>query len=118
MHCLLDSGCTIYVVSKRILDQFRPALKDLLISETGIAHVADGSTTRTYGYIEIFGKLRHWRYDHRFLVADIREDVLVGIDFLEQYQATINFRTAELQIGRHRLSCQDEKGHPLASKSS
>ena len=103
-------------MSKHIFDQFRPGLKDLLISENGIAHVADGSTTKTYGYLEIFGKLRHWRYTHRFLVADIKEDVLIGIDFLEQYQATLNFRTAELQVGNHQLACQNEQGHPLSSK--
>ena len=76
VHCLLDSGCTVSVVSKRIFNKFRPALRDLLIAESGIAHVADGSTTKTYGNIELFGKLRHWRYTHSFLVADIREDLL------------------------------------------
>ena len=84
------------VIAKRLFNTFRGALRATMISEQGIAHVADGSTTQTFGYIDISGKLRHWRFDHRFLVADIREDVLIGIDFLERHQASINFRTAEL----------------------
>ena len=62
------------------------------------------------------GRIHHWQYETTFLVADIKEDVLIGIDFLQKFQATIDFRTAEVVIGKHRLLCLDEDGHPLASK--
>ena len=80
-----------------------------------MAHVADGSSTRTYGNITLQGRLRHWRYEARFLVADIKEHVLSGQDLLQKFQ-TMDLRTAELVIGNHRLLCQDEDGRPLSTK--
>lgn len=60
--------------------------------------------------------MRHWRYEAKFLVADIKKDVLIGLDFLQKFQTTMDFRTAELVIGKHRLLCQDEDGKPLSTK--
>lgn len=51
VHCLVDSGCTLSVLSKARFNTLKPHVKDQLLAEEGVAHVADGSSTRTYGTI-------------------------------------------------------------------
>lgn len=114
--CLVDSGCSITVLSKKVFDTLPKTLKATLEEKRGLATVADGSSTSTYGRVTLKGKLRHFSYQHQFLVADVQEDVLIGLDFLQHYQASLCFKNAELSIGGSRLSCVDEKNLPLSSK--
>jgi len=110
---LVDSGCSVSVVAHRVFQNMRRHIRDKLVANAGTAAVADGSRTRTYGTLAISGKLRHWNFSHTFLIADIAEDALLGLDFLQLFGASIDFRTAELRIGNIRLLCQDEQGYPM-----
>lgn len=114
--CLVDSGCSLTVLSKKIYDTLPSNMKSKLISKKGVATVADGSSTTTYGLVTLRGKLRHFKFEHQFLVADVQEDVLLGLDFLQHHQAGLCFKNAELSIGGNRLSCVDDKNIPLSSK--
>ena len=81
----------------------RPAVRPQLTGNRGRAHVTNGSTTVTYGKIQLRGQLRHWKYKHTFLVADIEANVLIGMDFLQVQQASICFKTGSLKIGNDVL---------------
>ena len=116
VSCLVDSGCTMTVLSYRIFTRLRNNIRAHQKGAAGVARVADGSTTATHGEIELSGQLRHWKFTHNFLIADIQEDVLIGIDFLQTHGAALCFRTAELQIGDTKLQCQDADGYPLMAR--
>ena len=116
VQCLLDSGCTVSVVSYDTFRSLPRRVRDTLEGKEGIARVADGSETHTFGYVKLKGRLRHWRFPtHRFLVADVVDDVLLGLDFLESHDALLDFANCELQIGSERLRCQDGNGDHMQS---
>ena len=116
VQCLIDSGCTVSVVSCDTFRSLPRRIRETLEGKEGVAHVADGSETRTLGYVTLKGRLRHWRFpSHRFLVADVVDDVLLGLDFLESHDALLDFANCELQVGADRLRCQDRDGNHMQS---
>jgi hypothetical protein len=53
---------------------------------------------------------------HKFLVADVKEQAILGMDFLERHGALMNFKTAELIIGRQRLPCVTQDGRAIVAR--
>ena len=62
------------------------------------------------------GRLRSQKLETSFLVADILEDAILGLDFLEQERAMLNFKTAELTYRHQRLVCVDHLSKPMMAQ--
>lgn len=111
VNCLIDTGCTASILSKQTFDLLEPQAKGSLSMEPGVVQLADGTTAMTYGNILLRGEFQQWEFDYQFWVADIKEDALIGLDFLQNFDALVNFKTSEVYFGSHRIHCADENGY-------
>lgn len=113
---LIDTGCTTTVLSRAVFKQLSNYHQGQLHEQAGSAQTAGGQPVATYGYIHLRGRLRHQLLEHDFLIADITEEAILGMDFLQTTKAVINFRTAELIIGPHKLACVNKQGVALMAR--
>ena len=46
------------------------------------------------------------KYCHEFLLADIKDDGILGLDFLEKNNCQLNLGQREITIGNEKLTCK------------
>lgn len=78
--------------------------------------LADGSQMPIVEKLKLEGKLRDLQFEDEFLVGYIRDEVILGIPFLEKHQCIINFGTPTITINGKTLTCSDRHGNLLATK--
>ena len=61
------------------------------------------------------GKLLDKPFESEFQLAHIKEDVIIGMPFLEENQCTLSFVDATLSFGGKELTCTDRRGRDLTS---
>lgn len=66
----------------------------------------DGSTTLTF----VIGSRT---FDADFLVADISNTILLGLDFFAKHGCKLDFRTCTFHCGESKVQCTNVKGEPL-----
>ena len=113
---LIDTGCTNTVLSTSLYNSLSEHIRGDLRAESGSATAANGHAIPTHGWIRLRGRLRSQVLETDFLVADILEDAILGLDFLEKEGATLSFRTAELTYKNKKLVCMDHNGKPLMAR--
>jgi hypothetical protein len=116
VNFLLDTGCTTSVISPATLKKLPRSVQQQCQQQPGSARTADGNHIPTHGYIVLRGRVRSLPLDHRFLVADISDDAILGMDYFEAQGAVMDFRTAELVIDNKRLPCTTAQGDLIVKK--
>ena len=96
--CLIDTGCTANVLSKTVYDRLAKRIQDTLESYNSHGLLADGSTLPIYGKIRLNVVVRGLQFDVVFLVGKIRDDVILGIPFLEDNCCRMNFGETTLEV--------------------
>ena len=54
-----------------------------------------------------------WCEKLEVIVADLREQAIIGLNFLSKQGMILDMQHMELGKGNHVLSCYDEKGRPF-----
>lgn len=81
------------------------------VKGTGI--LADGNRIELSGKTTITFKIGNQKVEHPFLVADVDNTVLLGLDFLENHGCNIDFKNCRLQCGESWIQCCNAAGDPL-----
>ena len=113
---LIDTGCSTNIIAKRTFDRLPKSLREKMEPYNALTSQADGSPLVVYGQLAVEIKLRDVRLDLQFLICPISDDAILGLDFLQDHQCTIMFKSAALQIGDKILTCEDRDGRRLSSK--
>ena len=113
---LVDTGCTNTVLSTSMFNELPEHVRAGLRAVSGSATAANGNSIPTHGWIKLKGRIRNQPIETDFMVADILEDAILGLDFLEKEEATISFKTAELTYRGKKLVCVDHQGKPLMAR--
>jgi hypothetical protein len=113
IQCLVDPGYTTSVLSASSFRSLPEQVKRSLTTAPSAAQTANGNPVATHGWITLKGRLRRHILMHTFLVADVSEDVILGIDFMTEAGAALDCR-AELILGEDHLNCTD--GHALITE--
>ena len=113
---LVDTGCTNTVLSTSLYNSLPEHIRSQLNAVSGSATAANGHAIPTHGWIRLRGRIRSQAIETDFLVADILEDAILGLDFLEREEAAISFKTAELTYHGKKLTCVDHHGRPLMAR--
>ena len=71
VHCLLDTGCTTNILSKRSFDRLPPRIKETLEVKKSHGAMADGTTLPFYGAIRLDLRLRELHLEEIFLVGRV-----------------------------------------------
>ena len=115
MHCLLDTGCTTNVLSKRSFDRLPSCIRETLEVKKSHGAMADGTTLPFYGAIKLDLRLKGLRLEEIFVVGRVSEDVILGLPFLAKHQCTITFDFPVLSIAGKQVPCTDCHGRQLTS---
>ena len=113
---LLDSGCTQSVVPKTLINGLPSNCCSTVQPVKGQGILADGKRIQLYGTVKITFWLGNRCHEHEFLIADLDNHILLGLDFLEAKQCHIDFRNARIQSGDEWISCCTSEGAPLVAK--
>ena len=113
---LLDSGCTQSVIPRTVLDRLPKESSMQIRPVAGKGVLADGQKISLHGITQLTFRLGQKKYQHDFLVADIHNHILLGLDFLEANQCRIDFHNAQLHCGKEVVYCCTAGGLPLIAK--
>jgi len=91
--CLLDSGCEVTVIPSRLVDKhrIRRSSKNLL--------AANGTKIPVLGYSTLKAYIGDTPLEITGLVCEHVATIMLGVDFLHDYEIQWNFATAEVTIG-------------------
>ena len=117
LHYLIDTGCSLNLLSKRIFDLLPVKVtRGLQSSEIKSGTLADGSGLEFYGQVELNGRIRSETAEITFIVADIEPDAILGMPFLRDSQCQVNCADSVVELNKKRLSCTNQHGVDFNSK--
>lgn len=117
VHYLVDSGCSLNLLSKRVFDKL-PGRRTGLLSpfHHRSGTLADGSELQFYGQVELTGRLRSESIGMQFVVADIESDAILGLPFLQAHNCELHCADSILIVNGVALNCTNRYGIDLTSK--
>ena len=106
---VIDTGAEVTVMSSNYYEKLpeavrpplRPAIRGLVVAEAGRKM---GSS----GVADIEFEMSGNRYKWPMYVAPIRDDVLLGADFLDSFDATVSFSKG-LSLGERSIECKVQR---------
>jgi len=116
VRCLVDSGSTTNILSRRIFDCLPERKRSEARMRESAATLADGSSLPFYGQVNLYGKLGAASFCDDFLISRIKEDVILGMPFLEKHNCAVSFKDSILEMDGVRLRCTDRHGRPVTSR--
>jgi hypothetical protein len=108
----VDSGSMCSVIRKDIYEQNFAHIK--LEKFSGRIQGVSGKAPKCYGVCEIPYNIGGYIYTATTLVADVRPQILLGLNLLEKYGSVINHKTGEMVLGRQRLLMRRKNNNKLA----
>ena len=110
---LLDSGCTQSILPTSVIRQIANHCCTPLIPTTGHCTLADGKSVKLEGTTHLTFKLGSTICTHQFLVANLDHQILLGLNFFEQFHCHIDFSNCLFRMGEQTISCCDEQRQPF-----
>lgn len=110
---MVDSGCTLSIMSKKVLKKIPPTSYTKPVKVVGSGILADGSRAPLSGSTLLSFDLAQRSFRHRFLIGDMANHTLLGLDFMEENQCTLDFNDGTLRFGDEVVSCCTVDGDPL-----
>ena len=83
-------------------------------AQTNLATVADGAKLRIEGSDLLAFKVGKVQVRQRFMIADISDKILLGMDFYRAHDCVFDAGELTLQVDDQVISCTDGYGVPLA----
>jgi len=114
---LLDTGCTTYLLSRRLFDTLGARERASLEPYKG-AHgtLADKSRIPFYGVVMLPGRVHDQVIHEMLIVSQLKEDAILGMPFLEKHQCRIDFKKSVVVMAGRELACVDKFGRPLVGR--
>ena len=92
---LLDTGSTISIVSTKIINQCKSVITESRYKQL---RMATGQVTPVLGCPTLDITIGRYRGQYEMLVAEIKDSCIIGLDFLQQYQCTLDISGRVLQV--------------------
>lgn len=113
---LLDSGCTLNLLSKRVFDKLPVGIKGSIAAYSVPGKMADGSVLPFQGQLELSVRLRSEHVVITMVVADIEFDAILGMPFFQDQSCRLVFSDSTLVMNDKPLRCTDQSGIDFLSK--
>lgn len=99
---LLDTGASVSLISTHLWENLHAAdPRWTLISTNAQIRTVSGSLANVRGQVILEIAIGDQYYIHQFLVVDVREDVILGLDFLQRYQVDWSWQRGTLTLKGH-----------------
>ena len=111
VHWLIDTGSVLTIISKRKFEQIPAEERPKLEEYDRLLVAANDSHLKVHGQASfdiLFGD--EW-YHHQLLVAEIRDEGIIGVDFLMQHGIVLDFaqNTVKCHDKQLEMSCHRTK---------
>ena len=113
VKCLLDSGAGRNLLAHTVYQKFPPPLRPALEHTTTRLVSANGSHIGVHGQVDLPVQIGRQVLGVQFIVADCTEEALLGIPFLRQSRARLDFATMKLHVHGEVVTCYDSRARPL-----
>jgi len=102
---LLDSGCTMNLISCQLFDTLSAKLRGEMEPYDGeYGTLADRSCIPFYGIVELMRRVRDQAIRETLIVSQLKEDAILGMPFLKRHGCHIDFSSdSDSDV---RLLCQ------------
>ena len=106
-HFLIDTGSTVTIVSRTALTQsHQTQLPEIYETEVRLLQ-ANGTPIKTSGETKLTMKCGTQKHDVPVVIADIEVDGILGMDFLQNTNSTIDCEHKFIQIQGEYIPCID-----------
>lgn len=113
---LLDSGCTLNLISKKLFDQLPVrCVRGRIPFQYESGTLADGSSLPFYGQVDLVGRVRSEPIELSFVVADIEMDAILGMPFLQKHKCQLKCADFTVVMNGRLLRCTDQSGVDFVS---
>ena len=113
---LLDTGASTCLLSKNIFDKLHPDFQTKFLPDSNILIAAGGAHLNQYGQFStevcIDGKLTACN----FIVADITDDGILGIPFLDAHNSVLDFRNRKFTVDDQPVQCINKEGMVISQR--
>ena len=107
INLLIDTGSTITIVSHQALDRVKQdSSKEVKRSHARLLQ-ADGTPIKVYGEADLRMEIGTNQYNMNVVVADIDHDGILGMDFLQSTNSSINCELGTININGETVQCTD-----------
>ena len=96
VHIFVDSGASNCYLSKRIVDQLGLEMKRT--EERSVVHLEGGKTIPTLGFVQAMWQKNGFSDCTKFIVLDMRNDVILGQDFWIKYQLVPDYVSLRVRV--------------------
>ena len=96
---IVDTGAERCIVSTEVLERRAPELLDNLRPLKAVLCGIAGEHVEVKGQVDLHCVVGRRRVFQNFIVAMIKENVIIGLDFLHRYEASWDWLTGELRYG-------------------
>ena len=102
---LVDTGSNVTVLCRDLLDSWPQEHLPSLIPVNTQLVTATGECSPFYGEVEVEISLGNQKLKHQILFADIKNDGILGIDFLSANGCDVLLSKDHLMLNRERIAC-------------
>ena len=105
---LMDSGASVSILSTALWEALHRQCPGLTMLSTDCSiRTVSGDLARVRGRVVLEVELGGQYYLHQFIVMDVEEDIILGIDFLRKYDVDCNWRKGVLILrGEEVQACR------------
>jgi len=110
---LLDSGCSKSIIPTQLYQQFNRRCASPLTPITGEGVLADRSRPPIEGNTTVTLRIGSKAYTQSFLVANLQQYILLGLDFFIQHNCHLDFKGTRFTHSDVSQNCCDAFGEPI-----
>ena len=113
IHLLIDTGSTVTIISREALHKVNEHLLDECRSSNTRLLQADGTPINVSGEVDVKVTIGKQHHNIPVVVADMKHDGILGMDFLQKTNSFIDCQRMEITINNEVISCIDLSGDNL-----
>lgn len=109
LEAVIDTGAEVTVLNQRIFDQLPPSTRPIVKkADRGLVVAERGKKMGSHGMAVVKFKIGDQDYEWTMYIADIGDDILLGADFLDRFDMTVNFKRG-LLVNEKWVACQTRR---------
>lgn len=105
MTMLIDTGANVTIVSENSFMCIEPSLRPQTFPVHSKLITATGAATPFIGQTKVEIQIDNTRFIHDVLIADIQNDVILGIDFLTKHKCDVLLSKNCLDVQGDKITC-------------
>ena len=102
---LVDTGASTSILSMKTYEDLQKKQDDCMFKKCLLTlQLADGTPLPVKGSIVLPLSIDDWQADYKFVIADISDEGIIGLDFLEKFNCEINMKQKTVKLEEQVIS--------------